>query len=164
MLNDPKYDEMFKRLGSEDAAVRVLSIRDIIGIHDYAIEHYGGTYGLRDDDLLMSVVTAPFQTMFGTELYPSVFEKAAKYLFDFANYQIFLDGNKRTGLGVCDVFLQINGFRLSLSPESAYMLVMDIANHRYNDSSEVVQSLKDNVEFCEKLDPDAVFESFGLLR
>lgn len=150
MIDDPKYQEMFKRLGEDNTETVCLTGDKIIDIHDRMIRLYGGSYGLRDDDLFRSVVVAPFQSMFGTDLYPTVFDKAAKYLFDFANYQIFVDGNKRTGLGVCAAFLHINGFDLNLSPEKAYALVMDIANHRYNDSSEVVDILKNNFVFCDR--------------
>lgn len=144
---DSKYNETLKRLGEDNTEVFYLSAEDIIEIHDAMIEQFGGSFGLRDDDLFRSVVLAPFQTMFGTELFPTVFDKAAKYLFDFANYQIFVDGNKRTGLGVCEMFLEKNGLALNLTPERAYALVMDIANHRYNDSSEVVNVIKDNFSF-----------------
>lgn len=144
---DSKYNETLKRLGEDNTEVFYLSAEDIIEIHDAMIEQFGGSFGLRDDDLFRSVVLAPFQTMFGTELFPTVFDKAAKYLFDFANYQIFVDGNKRTGLGVCEMFLEKNGLALNLTPERAYALVMDIANHRYSDSSEVVNVIKDNFSF-----------------
>lgn len=150
MRDDSQYSELFKRLGEDDTEVVCLTADTIIDLHDRMIRLYGGSYGLRDDDLFHSVVIAPFQTAFGTDLYPTVFDKAAKYLFDFANYQIFIDGNKRTGYVVCDEFLHRNGFDLTISPERAYALVMDIANHRYKDSSEVVGVLKDNFVFCEK--------------
>ncbi len=150
MLGDPKYDAMYKRLGEDSTEIVCLTADSIIDIHDYMIRLHGGSYGLRDDDLFHSVVVAPFQTMFGTDLYPTVFDKAAKYLFDFANYQIFIDGNKRTGYAVCDMFLYKNGFNLTLTPERAYALVMDIANHRYNDSSEIVDILENNFLFCDR--------------
>ena len=169
-FDNPEYNEMFRRLGEEDTGTVLLTPEDIIDIHDRLIDLYGGTFGLRDDDLLHSVVLAPFQTAFGTNLYPTVFDKAAKYLFDFANYQVFLDGNKRTGLGVCDEFLVQNGFNLTLSPEEGYALVMDIANHVYKDSSEIVGILKSHFQFCDKTpvkpsdEPVVSFDMFGPMR
>lgn len=156
---DSKYNETLKRLGEDNTEVFYLSAEDIIEIHDAMIEQFGGSFGLRDDDLFRSVVLAPFQTMFGTELFPTVFDKAAKYLFDFANYQIFVDGNKRTGLGVCEMFLEKNGLALNLTPERAYALVMDIANHRYNDSSEVVNVIKDNFSFVSQSSEKVIGDS-----
>jgi death-on-curing protein len=168
-FDNPGYDELYKRLGQEDTGTVLLQPETIIDIHDALISRFGGIFGLRDDDLFRSVAVAPFQTMFGAELFPTVFDKAAKYLFDFANYQVFLDGNKRTGFGVCAEFLSRNGFELTLTKEEGYILVMDIANHKYNDSSEVVGVLKSHFEFCEKSSDGvseqvSVYDMFGPMR
>lgn len=32
--------------------------------------------------------------MFGKKLYPTVFDKSAKLLYDFTDYQIFIEDNK----------------------------------------------------------------------
>ena len=101
--------------------------KDIIEeLHDYVIKEYGGSYGVRDMNLLDSVVKAPYQTGFGMDLYPTIIDKASKYLFDFAHYQIFIDGNKRTGLQTCISLLDINNIELNMTAEQQYFLVMDI--------------------------------------
>lgn len=168
-FDNAKYNELYNRLGQEDTGTVLLDPETIIDIHDALVNRFGGIYGLRDDDLFRSVAVAPFQTMFGTELFPTVFDKAAKYLFDFANYQVFLDGNKRTGFGVCAEFLYRNGYDLTLTKEEGYVLVMDIANHKYNDSSEIVETLKSHFEFCEKANGEiaeqvSIYDSFGPMR
>ena len=38
----------------------------------------------------------------------------------------FLDGNKRTVFAVMDTFLRLNGYRLNLSNDQAYQLVLDV--------------------------------------
>lgn len=150
MIDLSRYNETLKRLGEDNTEVFYLSPEEIIDLHDAMIDSFGGSFGLRDDDLFGSVAVAPYQTMFGSELYPTLFDKAAKYIFDFANYQIFVDGNKRTALAVCDTFLQKNGFALSLTPEQAYALVMDIANHRFEDASQVSEVIKRHCSFVTK--------------
>ena len=144
------FQEALKRLDDNMPETQALSAEDIIDIHDAMIDAYGGSFGIRDEGLFESVVYAPFQNMFGEDLFPTVFDKAAKYLFDFSNYQVFFDGNKRAGLATCSEFLRINGFKLTISAEQAYILVMDIANHKYNNSSEIVDVLKNNVQFLSK--------------
>ncbi len=72
------------------------------------IENFGGLSGVRDYNLLLSCVESPKMTMFGEDLYPSVFDKAAIYLFNIVQNHPFNDGNKRTGAGVTYLFLQIN--------------------------------------------------------
>lgn len=149
------YSELLKRLGEEgNTPIEKLEIGDICYLHDKGVEAAGGSFGIRDQGLLVSVTEAPYGEYFGQEIYPSVFDKAAKYLFDFSNYQIFVDGNKRTGVTSCLFFLTMNGYSLNLSPEKAYELVLDIANHKYKDSSEIAPIIKDNVSFIKEQDKE----------
>lgn len=58
--------------------MKVLSKSHILALHKHLVSESGGTPGLRDEGLLNSALTAPFQTFEGAELYPSVVEKAAR--------------------------------------------------------------------------------------
>ena len=82
-----------------------LTTKDIIDIHDKMVDDFGGEYGIRDESLLASLRDAPYTEFFGEAQYPTVLSKAAKYLFDFTFYQVFIDGNKRVGLSVANAFL-----------------------------------------------------------
>ena len=124
----------------------ILSTEDIIEIHDKMVDDFGGEYGIRDEGLLESIRNAPYSEFFGTEQYPEILDKAAKYLFDFTYYQVFVDGNKRVGLSVLNAFLAANGLTLTLSVSEAYNLVMSIANHGFKDSSEIVPVLEKNTK------------------
>lgn len=126
-----------------------LSIEDIIDIHDKMVDDYGGEYGLRDDGLLEGIRDAPYTKFFGQEQYPDILDKAAKYLFDFTYYQVFVDGNKRVGLSVANAYLAANGLSLTLSVTKAYELVMSIANHGFENSEELVPILKENIKAIE---------------
>lgn len=101
----------------------------IINLHDKMIDKFGGDYGIRDERLLESSCVSPFQSFGGMELFPSIFDKAAKYLENFAGYQIFYDGNKRTGIEVTKAFLNINGYELDLDFSELYNLTMKVANY-----------------------------------
>lgn len=144
------YDEVMKRLGGEVRDDKKLELEEIIAIHDKLVEKWGGSYGIRDVNLLRSVAEKPFSSVFGEDMYPSIFDKAAKFLFDFSNYQVFIDGNKRTGLGTCEELLKRNGYELTMDGVALYRLVIDIANHIYSDSSEISPLIKNNVKFIER--------------
>lgn len=54
-----------------------LNKRQIILLHDELIKETGGISGIRDDNLLESAISAPFQSFGGKDVYPSVQQKAA---------------------------------------------------------------------------------------
>ena len=147
MSSDPSDNALaFQLYSPADGGVQ-LTVEQIVAIHDNMIEKHGGQYGVLDNNLLESVVQGPYQEFFGMTLFPTVMDKAAKYMFDFSNYQIFCDGNKRTGAATADVFLQLNGLSFDEKAQGQlYQLTLDIANHRFKDSSEIVPFLSEHVK------------------
>lgn len=72
------------------------------------IEEYGGEFGVRDERLLNSALSAPFQTFDGVDLYPSVLDKAARLAFGLVKNHPFVDGNKRIAALAMITFLEFN--------------------------------------------------------
>lgn len=93
-----------------------LDLEEILRLHHQIIEDFGGSHGVRDEGRLKSVAEAPMQEVFGTEQYASVFEKAAVYLRSIIGDHPFVDGNKRSALTVCGVFLIRNKHPLKADP------------------------------------------------
>ncbi len=150
---EAKYKHALDMLGKyKESGHELVSLNpeDIELIHDEMVAKYGGIQGIRDNNLFLSVCQAPYQTFFGDDLYPSLYDKAAKYLADFTRYQIFLDGNKRTGLAVACVFLQINSCEMDLTESEAYDLVMDIANNRITEIGDIARILEEKSYMIEK--------------
>ena len=85
-----------------------LSINQIIDMHDSLIDATGGTKGLRSIELLESAIAAPFQTFDGEDLYPTIYQKAARLAFGVVKNHAFMDGNKRTAADAMLVFLYLN--------------------------------------------------------
>jgi death-on-curing protein len=83
-------------------------------IHATAIAEFGGSTGVRELSLLESAVAAPQASIGGRSPYADLAEMAAAYLFYLCKNHPFVDGNKRTALGACLVFLRLNG----LEPEA----------------------------------------------
>src|SRR5580658_3002164 len=81
----------------------------VMAIHAKVLAAHGGSTGLRDRSLLESAVAAPQATMMGAALFSDPVEIAAAYLFYLCCNHPFLDGNKRTALATCLVFLSENG-------------------------------------------------------
>lgn len=142
-----QYGRSLERLGFENQIEEfVLSEAAIELIHNEMCYKYGGAVEIRDSSLFHSVCQAPYQSVFGKDLYPSVFDKAAKYLYDFSRYQIFLDGNKRTGLATAVALLIGNGYKLTLTQMQMYELTMAVSTGKIAEVSELSQVLHDNAD------------------
>lgn len=96
--------------------MRQISLEDILFLHYMIIEDFGGMHGIRDEKRLASTVKAPFQHVFGKDLYPTEFDKAALYIKSIVADHPFVDGNKRTAITVAGIFLVNNGHVLTVSP------------------------------------------------
>ena len=86
-----------------------LTVEAVKAIHGEVLAAHGGAAGIRDETLLESAVAAPQASMMGQPLISDPLEIAAAYLFYICRNHPFLDGNKRTALAACLVFLEENG-------------------------------------------------------
>ena len=86
-----------------------LTVEIVREIHAAAIARFGGSDGVREMALLESAVAAPQASFGGKSPYTDLAEVAAAYLYYLCKNHPFIDGNKRTALGACIVFLRLNG-------------------------------------------------------
>lgn len=115
--------------------MKKLNESTILQIHDEQVNLYGGQLGIRDVNLFQSECNMPYQTFYGQDLFPDLYDKAVRYLFGFATNQIFLDGNKRTATMVTMVFLALNNIELNISDLDLYNLCMQVANKEVNEKT-----------------------------
>ena len=85
--------------------------------------------GVPDMALLESAVNAPFQTFGDQDLFPSIYEKAARLLYGIANNHAFVDGNKRTAVHAMEVFLIMNRVSLDYTIDEMEVMVIGIADN-----------------------------------
>ena len=89
-----------------------LTAKNVIALHKQMIEKTGGSYGVRDEGLLESALASPFMTYDQIELFPSVYQKAARLCFGFVKNHPFIDGNGRTSRLLMNLYLLRNGYTL----------------------------------------------------
>lgn len=106
-----------------------LTLDDILQLHKQVIRIFGGSYEILDQGLLEYLSVAPYQNIFGEELYPDIFDKAVKYLFGFAQHQVFQDGNKRVAAVACIALLRSNGICIKLKNMELYEMTLKVANN-----------------------------------
>lgn len=86
-----------------------LTVEQILEIHALVVHETGGSVGLRDLGRLESAVATQTQAVFGEEIYPDVFHKAAAMIRGIIGDHPFVDGNKRTAMLAGLTFLSENG-------------------------------------------------------
>jgi death-on-curing protein len=115
-----------------------LTLDEVLAIHADQIERYGGSLGIRDRGLLESALAMPEATYAEQELHPSIFEKAAAYLFHLVKNHPFVDGNKRVGLATALAFLGMNDVTLHATDDDLVDLVLGIAESRFSKAQAAV--------------------------
>ena len=106
----------------------MITLEDVLALHDLSIKFFGGRIGIRNMDLLKSAVTRPFQTFDNKDVYFSFFEKAAALLESLVKNHPFVDGNKRTGFLASIIFLKRNNIKLKASEAESYEFIMKVAS------------------------------------
>jgi death-on-curing protein len=101
-----------------------------------------GQFEIRDVGLLESASARPRSTAFGEDAYPSVHVKAAALLHSIARNHPLVDGNKRLALAATIAFYGLNGWRLTMSNDEAYELVMAVAAGDLDDVAQIAGRLK----------------------
>ncbi len=96
---------------------------------------------VRDYGLLESSLARPQATAFGLDAYESLEGKAGALLHSLARNHALVDGNKRLALAATIAFLGLNGYRLTLTNDEAYTLVMDVASGRLDDVGDIAERL-----------------------
>ena len=98
----------------------------VLKIHERQIFEFGGSDGVRDMGLLQSALARP-QHAFHYNQVLSLTKLAACYAFGIAKNHAFLDGNKRTALVTCFLFLMKNGFSIQATDEERFTAILSLA-------------------------------------
>ena len=107
--------------------MKILTKEQIILLHGQLIKETGGAEGIRDEGLLDSAISNPFQSFDGKDLYPTVLEKGARLGFGLIQNHAFIDGNKRIGAHAMLVFLVLNDFDFSYTQKELTEIILSVA-------------------------------------
>jgi death on curing protein len=102
-----------------------LSKAECLALHEMMVAQYGGTLGLRDENLLESALAKPMQVF--TYSSPTLVDLAASYTLGIVKNHPFLDGNKRTGFMMGAGFLERNGIHFTASEADAAVRTLALA-------------------------------------
>ena len=105
-----------------------LSLAETLEIHAYQIGHFGGSDGMRSQEMVESAIGIPSSTFGGAYLHPTIPDMAAAYLFHLVENHPFLDGNKRVGTMSALVFLELNDFDFDATDDELTDVVLQVAS------------------------------------
>ncbi len=94
-----------------------LSVEQVLKLHEMMLQSTGGAEGVRDKGALESAIYHAFASFDGKDLYPTIEEKSVRQAYAIIRSHPFVDGNKRVGLLVMLVFLELSGVELRFTQD-----------------------------------------------
>ncbi|GAA6621186.1 type II toxin-antitoxin system death-on-curing family toxin [Scytonema sp. NUACC26] len=108
--------------------MRYLTLTEIVELYHRVIEQSGGSAGIANIGGLESAIAQPQMTFGGEELYPTIIEKASALCFSLIKNHPFIDGNKRIGHAVMEVFLVLNGYEINAAVDEQEQVILRVAS------------------------------------
>lgn len=100
---------------------------DIIKFHNKAIRNFGGSKEYyKDTESKIERILSQQYGFFGHDEYPTVFDKAAMFLYYFVKGHCFVDGNKRVRYYAMLAMLRINGYIEYFDNDFGYTLTLKV--------------------------------------
>lgn len=106
----------------------LLTVDEIIMLHDKLLKATGGLPGLRDRGLLESAVLGVNAGFGDVEQYPTVEEKAARLAYALISNHAFADGNKRVGVLAMLMTLRLNDMVLQYTQQELINFGLAVAS------------------------------------
>jgi len=116
-----------------------LDLADVLYVAERTL---GEPAQVRDIGLLESALARPQATAYGRDAYSTIHDKAAALVHSLTRNHALVDGNKRLALAGLIAFYGVNGLRLTLSNDDAYLLIVDIAEGRLDEVAAIARRLK----------------------
>lgn len=107
--------------------MRYLTVSEILQMYRFLMETSGGTFGILSLEALESALAQPRVTFDGSELYPTIVDKAAALGYSLVMNHAFVDGNKRIGHAAMETFLHINGFEIHATVNEQEKVILNLA-------------------------------------
>ncbi|MBV7440235.1 type II toxin-antitoxin system death-on-curing family toxin [Weeksellaceae bacterium TAE3-ERU29] len=122
----------------------MITLNEVLQIHEKVISNFGGSFGVRDYNLLEASINRPFSTFDGVDLYPEIEDKSAAIFESIVKNHPFIDGNKRTGYVLMRYLLLKNQKDIKASEADKYSFVIKTAEGRL-DFEEIQLWIKDRI-------------------
>lgn len=119
--------------------MRYLTTGDLLAIADLVMD---GRAEVRDAGLVDSAAQRPRATVFGTDAYPELPEKAAALLHSVLSNHPLVDGNKRLAWVGCRTFLAVNDADFTPDEDAAVDFVVRVAGGEIREIEAIAGQLR----------------------
>lgn len=96
------------------------TLEEALYLHDRLIDLFGGAKGVIDLGLLESALARP-----RSGYYPTLLSQGAALFHSLINNHSFVDGDKRVAFALMAIFLEMNGWRLTVLADEAEKFIID---------------------------------------
>jgi death on curing protein len=117
---------------SSRSSVKWLREDVVLAIHEAQIAEHGGLPGVRDRGLLSSALARPQHAAAYSKV--GIPDLAALYALGVVKNHPFVDGNKRVGALLLELFLEDNGYRLVADDAEFTLTILAIASGTASDA------------------------------
>jgi len=107
--------------------MRHLTVDEILELHRLVFLQSGGAIGIRDLRALDSAAAQTRVAFGGTDLYPTIVDKAAALGYSLVMNHPFVDGNKRVGHAAMETFLVLNGYEIHADVDEQEKTILRLA-------------------------------------
>ena len=127
-------------------AITYLTVEQIILMNTFLINKISPDEftGIREPSALHMTIETPRQEVFGTDIYPTLEEKAAILFINLIKKHCFHNANKRTAYMALHAFLKLNDSELSITMDEALDWCVEIAtwpNSRFEELKKSVTAV-----------------------
>jgi death-on-curing protein len=103
---------------------------EVLEIHHKLIGQFGGSLGIRDEGLLDSALMAAANREHYEQA--GLAACAATYAYHLTANHPFIDGNKRVGAAIAEVFVRLNGGQLIATNDEIVNIFLGIADGTFS--------------------------------
>ena len=123
----------------------ILKKEKIIQLHSKLIEKTGGIDGVRDMAMLETSIYSIYASFGDYEKYPTIEEKSARLCYSMITNHPFIDGNKRIGILIMIMTLNLNNRELEYTQEELVQLGLNVASSKQYDYNYVYSWIKEHL-------------------
>lgn len=109
-----------------------LTYEQVLKLYRKMIKTTGGYEGIRDENTLKSSLINAYATFDGNDLYPTIEDKCANICFSIINNHPFVDGNKRMGVYIMLIILELSHISIKYDQTELVDLGLNIAKGIFN--------------------------------